>query len=238
VRDITRPCAAGQTAESDPTRIICQRTFKAADLPPVLAQRARVVAPDDSILPLSDAEIDRIAANPFVTREALALHVGALQATIPSGTVILPADTFVAAILNANLGKRPIYFAAPNPTLQKLGLESYSVRTGLTLALPTTRPDPTADANVVALPQNELSPVAGGFVDLATTDTLLRDVFVQRGRLLNPKRAWVDRATTNILLQYAWAHYTVAEALSLTGKQAEAEQHIREAQWWQAIAGE
>ena len=238
VRDLTRPCAAGQSAELDPTRIICQRAFKNNDLPPQLAQRAKVIAPDDSILPMSDAEIDRIVANPFVTREALSLHVGALQATIPSGTVILPADTFVAAILNASLGKRPIYFAAPNPTLQKLGLSSYSVRTGLTLALPAAQPDPEADPNVIALPENGLSPVAGGFVDLATTDTLLHDVFLQRGRLLNPKRAWVDRATTNILLQYAWAHYTVAEALSLTGKQVEADHHIREAEWWQRVAGE
>jgi hypothetical protein len=236
IRDLTRPCGTGRSADDDPTRIICQRTFKAVDLPSVLAQHARVVAPDDSILPLSDDEIERIAANPFVTRDPLTLHVGAINATIPGGTLILPADTFVAAILNATLGKRPIYFAAPNPTLSKLGLSAYSVRTGLTLALPSAPPVPGPGHGIVALPESELSPVSGAFVDLSATDTMLHQVFLQRGRVLNPKRPWVDRATTNILLQYAWAHYSVAGALQIAGKQSEADYHLREAQWWQTIA--
>jgi hypothetical protein len=238
VRDLTRACAPGQSAEQDPTRIICQRAFKSSDLPAVLARSGNVTAPDDSILPLSDAEIDRIAANPFVTRDPLELHVGALRATIPGGTFILPADTFVAAILNATLGKRPIYFAAPNPTLDKLGLSAYSVRTGLTLALPSAPPDPGKTAGLIAVPANELSPVSGAFVDLTMTDTLLHQVFLHRGRLLNPNRPWVDRATTNILLQYAWAHYSVAEALATKGQSAELDHHLREAQWWQTVAGE
>jgi hypothetical protein len=113
VRDLTRACAPGQSAEQDPTRIISQRTFNPGDLPAVLARAGGVTAPDDSILPLSDAEIDRIAANPFVTRDPSELHVGALRATIPGGTFILPADTFVAAILSATLGKRPISSLRP-----------------------------------------------------------------------------------------------------------------------------
>jgi hypothetical protein len=236
VRDLTRACRPGQSAAEDPTRIICQRALRPGDLPAVFAQSGNVTAPDDSILPLSDAEIDRIAASPFVTRDPLQLHVGGLRSTIAGGTFILPADTFVAAILNATLGKRPIYFAAPNPTLDKLGLSSYSVRTGLTLALPST--DPRTMAGVVPLSSNELSAAAGAFVDLATTDTLLHDVFLKRGRLLNPNRPWVDQATTNILLQYTWAHYSVAEALAARGPSPELEHHLREAQWWQTIASD
>jgi hypothetical protein len=238
VRDLTQKCKAGQSAEEDPTRIICQRELRPGDLPAVFAQGGNAMAPDDSILPLSDAEIDRIAASPFVTRDPLQLHVGGLRSTIPGGTIILPADTFVAAILNATLGKRPIYFAAPNPTLAKLGLAPYSVRSGLTLALPSTPPDPKAVSGVVALPDNQLSAAVGAFVDLATTDTLLHDVFLKRGRLLNPNRPWVDRATTNILLQYAWAHYSIAEGLAPRGQPPEVEHHVREAQWWQTIASD
>ena len=91
---------------------------------------------------------------------------------------------------------------------------------------------------VVPLPSNELSSAAGAFVDLATTDTLLHDVFLKRGRLLNPNRPWVDQATTNILLQYTWAHYSVAEALAARGQSPELEHHLREAQWWQTIASD
>jgi hypothetical protein len=80
--------------------------------------------------------------------------------------------------------------------------------------------------------------VSGAFVDLTMTDTLLHQVFLHRGRLLNPNRPWVDRATTNILLQYAWAHYSVAEALSIKGQSAELDHHLREAQWWQTIASD
>ncbi|HSL70355.1 MAG TPA: hypothetical protein VK864_08945, partial [Longimicrobiales bacterium] len=235
VRDLTQPCPVGVSARSDPTRIICQRLLESGQLPAALAARAaHTTAPDDSILPLTDAEIADIAATPFVAEESLELRAGALKVTVPAGTVMFPADTFVAAILKATLGKRPIYFAAPHPTIDKLGLQAYTVRQGLALALHNGNPQPSRDAGIIALPDSPLSPVTGAFVDLPLTESLLRTTFVQRGRLLELDRPFVDFAVSNILLQYAWVHYTAAQAYAVNGSASAAEQHVRSARWWEA----
>jgi hypothetical protein len=231
VRDLTRPCAADQNPSTEPSRIICQRSFQ----PNQYALPVSMVnAPKDSILPLSDEEIDQIAAGAYVLRSPVTLQVGGLRSTVPAGTQILPADTFVAAIVKASIGQRPIHFVTPAPTVEKFGWSGYTVRRGLTIRLHES----PAQAGYLAMPQNQMAAVNGAYIDVDTTTQLLERVFQQRGRVLDASAPWVDQATTNILLQYAWLHYGLAQANSLLGRDDMARRQAAQAEWWQRRATE
>jgi hypothetical protein len=70
LRDLTTPCDPGVDPAAHPTRIVCQRPFDPADLPLALVQAGwsrSVEPPRDSILPLTDEEIDRIAGEFVIT---------------------------------------------------------------------------------------------------------------------------------------------------------------------------
>jgi hypothetical protein len=235
MRDLSSPCSPGQDPLKQPGRIVCQRPF----LPGQMASALRGAAPHtprDSVLPLSDAQIDAITRGYYVLSEPVTFRAGDIKSTIPAGTEIFPADTFVAAIVQANLGQRPIHFSTPSPAAEKLGLFNYTVRRGLTFQL--RAPGTGDEASRVPMPGSELSPVTGAYLDLADTTTLLNDVFLRRGRLFDPGRPWVDRAASNILLQYTWAHYSVAQALHARGEQTLAQKHVEQGEWWQLRAGE
>jgi hypothetical protein len=233
VRDLTRPCPIGTSAEEQPSRIVCQRRFNPAEWPAALSLSESMTTPDDSILPLTDQQIDQVANLPFMVRDSLALRASNIEATIAAGTTMLPADTFVAAIVQATAGKRPIHFIAASPALTKLGLFRYTVRQGLTLRVNDGIPAPQQNPALVPLPTTEYSVVTGAFVDLAGTETRLSQVFEYRGRMMNPAAPWVDRATTNILGQYAWAHLAVAQAHELHGDHDRVQAHLEKAGWWQ-----
>src|SRR5690606_18627318 len=92
VRDMSRPCAPDAPA-ADPTRITCQQPFDAREIHPRLIAAwggERFAAPDDSVLPYDDAEIDRMAAAWYVAPEDLLLRLDSLSATVPKGTYISP----------------------------------------------------------------------------------------------------------------------------------------------------
>jgi hypothetical protein len=237
-RDLTRPCPPGRSAADAPARIVCQRPFETDQVPLELAALLPAFeTPEDTILPLTDAEIDRLASASFVTPEALMFRAGSVQTTIAAGTPIFPADTFVATIVQASLGRRPLHFSTPSPALEKLGLQQYAVRHGLTFRLhdgpvPASRRD-----RLVPMPPGELRSVGGAYVDLPFTDTLLR-VALRRGRVGDNAAPFADHSVANIVMQYAWAHYAAAEAHSRLARQPEAERHLRAAEQWQRVIGE
>ncbi|MEJ2187302.1 MAG: hypothetical protein P8Z36_15425, partial [Gemmatimonadota bacterium] len=245
IRDLTRPCPPGVDPRRTPTRIVCQRPFVPGALPAPLvkagwARSAR--PPRDSVLPLSDAQIRQVASRAFVARDGMTLHAGAIDTTIRAGTTLLPSDTFTAAILQRALGRRPIYFMPGAPAVAKLGLFPHTVREGIAWRIANgpvgnqAAGGPSSD--VVKLPDNSLTPIAGAAIDLATTDTLLRDVYQRRGRILNPARPWVDAATDDILMQYVYTNYAAAEAHQLRGDSRCAARYVQRAAWWQALASE
>jgi len=235
LRDLTTPCEPGEDPERSRGRIVCQRPYRDAGLALMVApdratdgvpdrepgrafdlaaNRAQHRAPKDSILPLTDEQIESIASGGYVLQNAVTLKAGALRANIPAGTQMLPADTFIAAIVQAAIDDRPIHFSTPSPAVQKLGLFPYTVRSGLSFRL-----DPrAATSGYVALPENELASVNGAYIDMDTTEYLVRNVFQQRGRVLDRSAPWVDKATSNILLQYTWVLNGLSQGYSVLGK--------------------
>jgi hypothetical protein len=237
IRDISAPCAPGQRPDHTPTRVTCQRVLDTDQLHPrLLAAWGAVPSqpPEDSILPLGDADIERVARTWFVADQPIHYRAGALDATIEQGTVVTPVDTFVAAIVRHTYGERPIHFMSPSPVATKLGLVDHTVRVGLTWKL---RSPDDADG-VMTLPDAEARTTMGAAVDVALTDTLSDHVFVVRGRLLDPRRAWVDHSTFDIPLQYALMHYAAARAHELTGNATALERHVRGVEFWNRLIAE
>lgn len=255
LRALSRPCPPGVDPSSDPTRIICQRPYRPEEMPRALLAagvRASVPPPGDSAFPVSDQEIASItAAGPRVTREPIQFTAGGIQATIQPGTVLEPADTFVAVVLQRTLGKRPIHFASPGPSLARLGLEEYGVRVGLTIevddslsasdnqapAMAGSEQTTTEPLGRVRIPDDYRAAVTAPYVDVTRTATLLEDVFRSRGHILDTDRPWTDAATTNILAQYAQANLSLAAALDAVGADEHAQFHLERYAWWRDRGG-
>jgi hypothetical protein len=234
IRDLTRPCPPEVEPSDRPGRIVCQRPFRSDRLPAPLRRLGWADAPEprDSILPLSDGDIARIAAGWTVTSRPVTLRAGRLRTTIPAGTPLSPADSFAAVILQTTLGDRPIHFMPGSSHLQTLGLAGHTVRHGLTWRIDDTAPD---GRRVLPVPDADATPMLGAAIDLAATDTLLHDVFLRRGRLLDPDAPWVDHATTSIPLQYVYAHVAAARAHALRGDDEAVQRHLRKGEAWQAV---
>ncbi len=234
VRDLTRACPPGVDPERSPSRIVCQRPFHADRIPPALARaglRAPAQAPKDSILPLGDAAIDRIAMGGFVTREPLVLQAGHIRGTIAAGTQILPSDTFVAVILRSSLGQRPVHFMTPSPVVARLGLGPYTVRQGLTWRLSDGPVRAAAGERIVAMPR-QAEGSFGAYVDVTRTDTLADEVWLRRGRVADPRAPWVDSANASIPWNYAEALFAVAQAHAQLGESAAASTRAAQAKEW------
>jgi hypothetical protein len=249
LRDLTAPCPAGVSAEDDPTRIICQRAYTGANEGAIYATAPDPGAPDDkvvltlpsepvtptqSILPLDDETIDRIAANYFTLPEgrAFPLGDGRVVANVPAGTILYPWHQFALSIVNAAVGKRPVYFASSGSSAYELGLDDYLVRHGLAFKLSEEPLTEEGTENIQYLPpESPLSAVMGRFVDVPRTATLLDEVFVHRSGLPDWPR-WPDHATIGIPNYYAWAYWAMSEASFRRNDQAAADRYQQRAEAW------
>jgi hypothetical protein len=155
------------------------------------------------------------------------------------GTPMPPCDTLAAAVLQAALDERPVHFMPGSPTVRRLGLHQHTVRQGLVWRIHNGDPTAAVVAGAIAVPPSApVAPVAGAAIDLPLTDTLLWDVYLRRGRILDPNAPWADPATTNIPMQYAFAHYVAAQGHALSGEDDRVvDRHLRRADWWQAFTG-
>lgn len=231
VRDMSRACRRHGSVD-DPTRITCQRPFEEREVHPrLLAAWGGIpaAAPDDSILPYDDAEIDTMAAGWYVAPEDLELRFDSLTATVAKGTVISPIDTFVAAIVQSSYGERPIHFMTPSPVAARLGLTEHAVRVGLTWRLRESD-----DRGLIRMPAEGQGSV-GAFVDLPLTDTLARDVFIVRGRVADPHQPWVDHANYSIPVQYSLMHFAAAHAAELRGIRDSMSWHAERLAFWNGL---
>lgn len=231
IRDLTRPCPTGIDAAGHPSRIVCQRAFHGDRLPPALHQLGwndGASPPEDSVLELTDDQIARIARGYVVTSRPVTLAAGALRTTIPAGTPLSPADSFTAAIIQSTLGERPIHFMPGSAHVRTLNLTGHAVRHGLTWRIDAGAP---AAGRIIATPGSDGTAPA---VDLLATDTLLDEVFMRRGRLLEGS-PWIDHANTSIPYQYVLAHHDAARAHLVVGNASEAQRHARRGSWWEGV---
>ncbi len=238
LRDLTRPCPPGESAAQDPTRIICQRPYVPDPRTPFYDTPELTRKPTKSILPLTDAQIEQIAATPpFQTQNPLVFHADRLETTIPTGQVLLPADIFMTGILTSSMGDRPIYYATTTQAFDDINVGEFLVRQGVAFKLHDGPVQPSAANGIVAEPQN--SPyrvVTGRYIDLPRTDSLLWHVFVSSNGFPDKWTHWVDASTQGIPYYYAYAHMAAAQAHDALGQAALAEKHEARLGVWTALA--
>ncbi len=238
IRELTEPCAPGVIPAVNPTRIICQRPFQAGDLPGPLLEvgwALGVEPPSDSIVPLTDAEINQYASTYFVVEEPLTMTAGDIEAEVAPGTALRSADLVTASILQATMGERPIHFMPGSPIVERLGLSDYTVRQGVTWKIHNGSIPLSRDEELVTFGESRF-PLSGAAIDLALTDTLVWEVYLRRGRILDPEAPWVDAATANILGQYVYTHFAAAQAHALRGEERAIGRHVRQAEWWEEVS--
>jgi hypothetical protein len=232
VRDLSRPCPPGVDPEATPTRIVCQRPYVAEGN---VAVTDPVRPPGDSVLPLTDRQIDEVVGSITRLDRPALVQLGAIRTSIPAGTDLTPSDTFITAMLAANLGKRPVHFIVPSPPLAKLNLMDFTVRHGLTFRLEDGPVRSGPGTGVVEIPGNPAPYTLGRYVDLDGTEPLMRDRFVTH-RQPEQRKVWADSATKQIPLYYAFAHAALAQAWAVRGDSTNAGLHAERSRAWAALS--
>jgi hypothetical protein len=255
LRDLTTPCALGRSPAVDETRIICQRPYQTEDGPPEYAALAHpgdtagVSAgprpaggpPTRTILPLSDEQIDQVAGtSPFQTGEAQVYRAGAIESVVPAGTIMVPADIFMAAIIDASAGDRPIYFAMTTAAYESLKLYPFLIRQGVAYKLNNGVPQEDQARGIRRVPAEllpqQLRSLMGPFMDVPRTEKLLSEVFVHRGGFPDDWGHWVDSATDGIPAYYGYTHLGLAAVYESMGDTVQSRSHQRQTERFLQLA--
>ncbi|MBB4638400.1 DUF2723 domain-containing protein [Longimicrobium terrae] len=231
LRDLTRPCARPGQADTDPTRIICQRAFDPSHAPRMYGTPA---APRNSILPLSDQEIDIVASQPGqLAQDSLSYTARGVRFVVPEGQEVYPAHQFLILMMNSAWGDRPIHFATTTNTHMELGLIQQTARTGMSFKLLT--PQEAQAPGLTPMPASmDVMQFTGGYMDLARNRTLLERELSFRGLATRP--VWADDATRNIPMQYTYTWLALATAERVRGNTAQAEKDELRAEEFQKLA--
>jgi len=246
IRDLTRPCDAGEDPLADPTRILCQRPYEADKGPPFYAAMMQPTdslgepvedpgpgrrPPRRSIMPYSDAEIEQIANTaPYALPEARAFTAGTITTTLPQNEVIIPSDMFMARMIQESLGDRPIHFAMTTQAYQDLRLRPYLIRQGVAYKLNDGPVVADSTTGIWAAPDERMASITGPYLDVKRTEDLVTNVFLHRGGFPDEWTHWGDSATEGIPFYYGFTHYGLAQAYIALGNPAAAEAHTRRAE--------
>jgi hypothetical protein len=188
---------------------------------------------------LTDEHVNQIAFTPaHLTQEANVFRAGNIETTLPRGSLMIPATWFLIAIISESIRDRPIYFATTTQAYDELQLRPYLIRQGLAFRLNDGLPEEDPERGIVRIPaiSPQLTAVMGEFMDLPTTEALVRDVFMHRGGIPDEWTHWVDRPTQGIPFYYFHVHFATAHVLEAMGRREDAERHSERAQAWYELA--
>ena len=244
LKGMTEPCAPGQSAEDDPTLILCQRAYtaentgaayvsdpaQAGDKVPLLLQEPLEV-PTKSIIPLDDATIERVARSYTPIDENQVLRLGNVRAVLRGGQVLYPWHQYALALINHSIDERPIYFASSGNAASALGLDDHLVRQGLAFRLINGPPEEYSEGVMVMQPSPYVG-VVGDWVDVPRTTTLATEVFVHRGGLPDTWTHWPDQATVGIPNYYAWTYLALTQAALQAGDTAAVARFQERSETW------
>ena len=224
IRELTRPCPQGVDPLADPTVIVCQRPYDVGNGPDFYAALDR--RPTRSVVPLSDSEIDTVAATgAYALAAPAAFTAGGIDVTLPPNEVIIPADMFMATIVRTALADRPVHFAMTTDAYQKLRLRPFLIRQGLAYKL--------NDGPVMARPGSGIFQPAdpryagytGANLDVPRTEALVSRVFRHRSGFPERWMHWGDSATEMVPYYYYFTHAALGIAYQQMGNAADAVRH-------------
>ncbi|CAN5612510.1 hypothetical protein BH23GEM9_BH23GEM9_34240 [soil metagenome] len=250
LRDLTQPCPPGVSAAQDPTRIICQRPYLPEQGPafyrqyvmgdaPAAGGPSVAGAPTTSILPLSDDEIQQVTTTPpSVTGTPQPFAVHNIQTVIPADRMLVPADIFLAQIIHAGLGDRPIYFAMTTQAYDNLNLGRFLIRQGVALKLNDGPVEVDHARGIYEVPPSQLTGIIGPYIDMPRTEALLSEVFLHRGGFPDEWGHWVDSATESIPAYYGYSHMGMAYVYEARGESEAANRHMMAGERWLRLANQ
>ncbi|MEX2465638.1 MAG: DUF2723 domain-containing protein [Gemmatimonadota bacterium] len=244
LRSLTAPCPEGVDPSDDWTVIRCQRpyTFEntdaayvadaaaAGERTPILLDEP-VRAPTRSIIPLTDEQIQRIAASYVPLEETQTLRLGEVTATLQAGAFLEPWQQFALSLINDAIGERPIYFASSGNAAISLGMRDHLVRQGLAFKLHNGTLSEAREGFVRMAPSPYTS-VTGDWVDVPRTSTLFDDVFMHRSGIPDDWSHWPDLATIGIPNYYSWGYLALTQAAVQAEQTERAERYQERAQAW------
>ncbi len=172
-RDVTVVCLA--LANTDwymrQLRDMPPRPLDEAALPAVW--RGRIIPrPGGPLHTMTDSMIQS-AMSGYAVRGRQEVRLGPLTRTLAEGTLLYPNDILVLGVLQQNLGRRPIVWAA-TAGRSFAGLGDYVVQRGLGFELLPARPDTTAS-------DLDLHRLAGVPLDVPTSERLVFDTYRYAG---------------------------------------------------------
>jgi hypothetical protein len=109
------------------------------------------------------------AMSGYYVRAQQEVPLGPLKRTLAAGTVLYPSDILALSVIQQNLGRRPIVWAA-SAGRTFAGLSDYVVQRGLGFELLPSRPDTTSS-------DLDLHRLAGVPLDIPTTERLVFDTY-------------------------------------------------------------
>jgi hypothetical protein len=168
-RDVTVVCMA--LANTDwymrQLRDAPARPLDEAALPAVWRRRI-IPRPITPLHTMTDSMIQS-AMNGYLVRGTQRVTLGPLTRTLTNGSVLYPNDIMALAVIQQNIGRRPIVWAS-TAGRTFAGLKDYVVERGLGFELGTALPDTTS-------PDLDLHRFAGVPIDVPTTDRLVFDTY-------------------------------------------------------------
>jgi hypothetical protein len=148
------------------------------------------VPPENPILTLSHADMDRIVGGSFANEVTVPLPPVAVQ--YPANTYLNREDQLTLAMIMDSIDERPIYFATPSGILGRLGLTPWAVRHGLAAKLILRDLNAPQDPGLIHNSQG----YGNDWWDVARSMKLMEEVYSFRG--FENRRVWADRSTLNI----------------------------------------
>ena len=183
--------------------------------------------PTKSILPLSDEQIDQVTNNPpFRMGENREFRAGNIQSVIPADEVMLPADILLGYIITNSIGDRPIFFATTTQAFDELRLGGQVLRQGVAFKLVNGPIVP--DNKTIFTNMEQFAGATGPYTDLPRTAELAHNVFVHHKGFPDDFKAWVDIATQQIPLYYAYTHLSLMTGYSMVGDSVQAEKEAKQ----------
>jgi hypothetical protein len=174
-RDVTVVCLA--LANTDwymrQLRDMPVRPLDEAALPAVW--RGRIIPRPTAPLHTMTDSMVATAMRGYVVRGRQEVPLGPISRTLADGTMLYPNEILTLAVIQQNLGRRPIVWAS-SAGRSFAGVGDYVVQRGLGFELLPTRPDTTS-------PDLDLHRLSGAPLDLRTTERLVFDTYRYAGLL-------------------------------------------------------
>ena len=227
LRALTSPCEAGEDPDADPTRIICQRPYTAANtgamythdpteaeaagkVPILLDEPIRLPTRPIFRADLDDATIDQVVRSYRPIDADQTINLGPVAATMSAGQYMYPWHQFTLAAIANSLGDRPVYFASSGSAAATFGLGPHVIRQGLAFLLWPGDPVELEPRGVVRnLDTSPLAGILGPWLHIERTAVLADRVYIHRSGIPDDWTHWPDRSTIGIPNYYAWAYYAL-----------------------------